>query len=468
VNDFAHDVFISYSHKDKEWVSDVLVKMLRENRLDVLVDESDFEAGLASIENMTDSVERSRRTIAVLTPNWVESEWTRFEGLLTAQEDPTGGRGRLIPILRQQCSPPKWISIRSYLDFVDDARVSNMMARLVRTLRRPLLQGQVVRTEAVDRGLRTLADMIESGPVRDMLIEYRFRFENIISRIERVVTYKGVHDQLHHIQLHCYDAILRDAPRLAMDESAVDSIDFYAKDLRSAIGTLRKLDACPVFESARLAWIATLQRASDILAAGVEARSEAEVKKAAGVINRVLVSEPPRIDARLSEAATELELQAVTDAVTFVCQRGEEAAMEPEKLARLREARDVMEQLDENLALLVRSHFLWQDVDVVMRRVDTNIDADTFELVDEWPELRRNVEVLSATAAAWARDLRAQAKSVDDAIAENDAGKMARQFRRYRRSAVLYFSSVDTDLMDQCRELDGVGMPLAAVVEALV
>jgi hypothetical protein len=463
-----YDVFISYSHKDHPWVSSILAKALRDHGLQVLIDETEFEGGLASIQNMTDAVQKSKRTVAVLTPNWVSSQWTLFEGLLTAQEDPSGARGRLIPILRQKCEQPKWLSIRSYIDFVDDTAVSRQMARLLRTLGRDATPEEVIAVAPAEKALLTLPDLMkEDSAVRDALLEYRVRFENVLGRIGRLIAFKAVHDHLHVAQLRCYDAILRDVPRLASDDAAVDSIDSYAYELLTIIDELRKLDEDPIFESSRLTWVATLQRAYDGLIAGVKARDEKAVRQAARLIDRVLVAEPARIDARLFEVADEMQLHAVGEAVAFVCDRGKTGGMQAEKLAPLEQARDILERLDENLEMLVRSHKLWQDVDVVIRRVDTNIDTDTFELEDEWPELKRSVEALSASNAEWARKLREDEKAIDGAIAEKSQPSMVRFFRRFRQKAATRFFMLDRDLRAQCGELGNIGRPLATIVEAL-
>lgn len=466
--EFSHDVFISYSHKDNPWVSAVLVKTLRDNGLKVLVDESDFAIGEAAIENMTNAVLQSRRTVAVLTPNWVASEWTRLEGLITAQEDPTGARGRLLPILRAKCDPPKWLSIRSWIDFADDANLSQQLTRLLRALGRPLADDHIVKAAPAEKALRTLPDLMrDDHTVREALLEYRVRIENIVGCIERVIAFKCVHDHLHNIQLRCYDLIVNDAPRLATDDTVADSLDGCAYDLLTTVDELRKLDENPVFTSARLTWINTLQRAYETLAEAVKARDTTKIKQAASLIDRVLATEPARIDARLFDSAEALKLAAVSDAVAFVCEKGRTCGMSEDKLAPLQEARDVLEQLDDNLASLVRSHNLWQEVDVVIRRIDTNLATDTFELTDSWPELRRNVEVLSASAAEWAKRLREDEQAVDAAIAANDQPAMIRAFRRFRQKAVKRFFLLDRDLKTQCGELGEVGKPLAHIVEAL-
>lgn len=466
--EFSHDVFVSYSHKDQQWVASVLVNTLRENGLKVMFDETEFQGGITSIENMTSAVAKSRRTVAVLTPNWVNSQWTLFEGLLTAQEDPTGARGRLIPILRQKCDPPKWLSIRSYLDFADDAVVSRQMARLLRALGRDVVSDEVVKVAAAEKGLLTLPQLMkEDSKVREALLEYRVRFQNVLGRIGRLIAFKSVHDLLHVVQLRCYDAIMRDLPRLTTDDTAVDSIDSYAYELLTSIEQLRKIDEDPIFTSSRLKWIDTLQRAYEALVGGVKDRDEKKVKQAANLIDRVLAAEPARIDSRLFEVADELQLEAVCDAVAFVCDRCKTGGMPNEKLASLMEARDVLEVLDANLNTLVRSHQLWQDVDVTIRRVDTNIDTDTFELKDEWPELKKSVEALSASTAEWARKLREDEKAIEGAIAEDSQPSMIRFFRRFRQKAATRFFMLDRDLKAQCGELGNIGKPLSDIVEAL-
>lgn len=460
------DVFISYSHKDEQWVNAVLVPGLRANGVDVLIDAEHFQPGPAAIQNMADAVAGCQRTLVVLTPHWVASEWTQYEALLTAYDDPTGARGKMIPILRSKCDPPKWLAIRSWLDFVDDARVAQQMERLIRALKRGP-ETAAVKIEVVNAGLRTLADLIASGPARDALLEFRFRFESIAARIDRLATWKEVHDQLHHVQLHCYDRVVADLPRLGKDELVVDAMMQYCDTLQQAVDRLRVLGENPLFENAKLAWLPTLERAHKMLCEGVDAADPAAVKKAASLLDRVLASEPPRIDARLSDAACELELEEVIDAVALVCRTAKEKQLEAGKLATLEEALAEMERLDDTLQELVRNHALWQDVDVVMRRVDTNVEMDSFELVDTWPDLKKQVAVLTAATTEWAKGIAKLADSVEKAIAENDSGNMARHFRRFRQKAVMRFFAVDTDLNEQCRELRKAGDPLAAIAQAL-
>jgi len=111
---FHYDGFISYSHHDKEWVHGWLLPRLEAAGLRVCIDFRDFEPGLPSLINMENAVEHSRKTLIVLTPAWVESEWTAFESLLIQTDDPAGRRARMIPLLLKSCEPPKELSKNNF------------------------------------------------------------------------------------------------------------------------------------------------------------------------------------------------------------------------------------------------------------------------------------------------------------------------------------------------------------------
>ena len=75
-------VFINYSHKEKDWVKDYLLINLEKQGIPCHIDFRDFEVGVPSLINMERAVETCEKTILVFTPNWVESEFTQFEGIM--------------------------------------------------------------------------------------------------------------------------------------------------------------------------------------------------------------------------------------------------------------------------------------------------------------------------------------------------------------------------------------------------
>lgn len=55
----------------------------------------------------------------MLTPNYLASEWTKFETLLLQTDDPANEKLRLLPILKTPCDIPKRLKILTYVDFTE-------------------------------------------------------------------------------------------------------------------------------------------------------------------------------------------------------------------------------------------------------------------------------------------------------------------------------------------------------------
>ena len=100
---FEYDVFISYSHRDQDWVREWLLPRLEGAGQTVCVDFRDFEIGVPSLVNMERAVNSSRKTLLILSPNWLGSEWTSFEALMLQTKDPTGLDPRLLPLMLEEC-----------------------------------------------------------------------------------------------------------------------------------------------------------------------------------------------------------------------------------------------------------------------------------------------------------------------------------------------------------------------------
>jgi hypothetical protein len=134
-DEFQYNAFISYSHHDNAWVRNVLLPHLEDEGLRVCIDYRNFELGAPSLVNMENAVERSRKTLLVLTPNWVASEWTEFEALLIQTRDPAGRGRRILPLMVQPCELPSRLQVFTYLDLTDPAQFDFQMRRLVAAIR---------------------------------------------------------------------------------------------------------------------------------------------------------------------------------------------------------------------------------------------------------------------------------------------------------------------------------------------
>ncbi|XP_060102237.1 toll-like receptor 6 [Heteronotia binoei] len=73
--------FISYSKHDSDWVKNVLIPNLEkeDGSIRICQHERNFIAGKSIVENIIDCIEKSYRSIFVLSPNFVQSEWCHYE-----------------------------------------------------------------------------------------------------------------------------------------------------------------------------------------------------------------------------------------------------------------------------------------------------------------------------------------------------------------------------------------------------
>lgn len=116
----GYDLFISYSHKDADWVRSEFVPRLEHHGFRVFIDYRDSKAGALLVEEIADAVERTRRTVAVLTPAYIQSEWTRLESAMAQTLDPGAAARKLIPVLRQDCDIPLRLRVLYFRDLRKD------------------------------------------------------------------------------------------------------------------------------------------------------------------------------------------------------------------------------------------------------------------------------------------------------------------------------------------------------------
>ncbi len=131
---YQHDIFISYSHADHGWVWNSLLPRLESAGLRVCIDNRDFQVGIPLLTNIEAAIERSRHTLIVMTPAWLQSEWTEFESLLVATTDPAGRRARLLPLMLIPCQLPLRLRMLVYSDFTQVDQHDQQFERLVRQL----------------------------------------------------------------------------------------------------------------------------------------------------------------------------------------------------------------------------------------------------------------------------------------------------------------------------------------------
>ncbi|CAH1268131.1 TLR1 [Branchiostoma lanceolatum] len=119
--EFQYDFFVSHSSKDAGWVNHALLPALEvDMRFKGCVADRDFLPGKSVFDNIIHSIENSYKTLLILTPNFVTSEWCKYETEHALYESLRGKSGRVIPIMLDKCDVPASLHTITYFDVSGD------------------------------------------------------------------------------------------------------------------------------------------------------------------------------------------------------------------------------------------------------------------------------------------------------------------------------------------------------------
>ncbi|NXE99530.1 TLR21 protein, partial [Menura novaehollandiae] len=79
--DICYDAFVSYSESDSDWVENIMVRELEQAcpPFRLCLHKRDFVPGKWIVDNIIDSIEKSHKTLFVLSEHFVQSEWCKYE-----------------------------------------------------------------------------------------------------------------------------------------------------------------------------------------------------------------------------------------------------------------------------------------------------------------------------------------------------------------------------------------------------
>ncbi|KAK3101476.1 hypothetical protein FSP39_003875 [Pinctada imbricata] len=127
---YDFDAFISYADEDRSFGLHEMLKNVEEaGNLRICCHNRDFIPGVDIAENITRAIHSSRRTICVMSPNYLNSYWCRFELNMARMESIYSRKGEEILFLVlykgiDQCEIPSLvidlIDKKSYIEYPDD------------------------------------------------------------------------------------------------------------------------------------------------------------------------------------------------------------------------------------------------------------------------------------------------------------------------------------------------------------
>jgi tetratricopeptide (TPR) repeat protein len=111
------DFFVSYTGADKKW-AEWIAWILEEAGYTTLIQAWDFKSAANFVLNMQEGATNTTRTIAVVTPDYFKSGFTKAEWAAAFACDPTGECGKLIAVRVADFKPPGLFAANTYIDLV--------------------------------------------------------------------------------------------------------------------------------------------------------------------------------------------------------------------------------------------------------------------------------------------------------------------------------------------------------------
>ena len=148
---------------------DRLVPQLQGAGLKVCIDVESFEPGAPSVTEMERAVLQSRKTVAILTPEYIQSGWAEFENIMIQTLDPAARQRRLIPVLWKRCELPVRIASLTAIDLIRPKNWAEGLERLISVLHRPAARRR--RQETPDQSLPSIVPTGPLSPSSDLYIE---------------------------------------------------------------------------------------------------------------------------------------------------------------------------------------------------------------------------------------------------------------------------------------------------------
>ncbi|VDI10787.1 Hypothetical predicted protein [Mytilus galloprovincialis] len=97
-HEYTYDAFISYSHKDSEWIKQFHDK-ISSMGFDLCLDAKNFIAGPGIAGNIINAIESSRKVVFIVTLNFLKSTWGSYEMEMTRMHASQKGREDMVIVV---------------------------------------------------------------------------------------------------------------------------------------------------------------------------------------------------------------------------------------------------------------------------------------------------------------------------------------------------------------------------------
>jgi len=494
-----NQIFISYSHKDKEWLDTLQVNLkpfLREMPV-VAWDDTRITAGSEWEEEINRALSVTKIAVCLVSTDFITSDFIYKKELPYLLKAADAKELTVIPISvgfsAWKTTPLKSIQWANEpdkpLNDLDEAdreralvKISELIASFLADIPIPERDGEtttittkggdtVKASQSAEEGLKALGELMLNPEVRGKVATFEAVFSASLKQIEILGYYKDLHDLLHTLQFSCYSyltSLVRNAKLEPDDISIWDNVIQYERALDQIIVGLRKSVDPSLTTRISLPWIQKLLVDLTQVFRAINENNIEGIATAIGPIQRVLATEPSRINDRLAAAAEAIQLPMLIEALVGVRNSIDVTGVNREKVNKFGNGVNAICDLKDKLYELIENHNRWQEIDIVFRRIEGLMTNDYSELEISWPDLKAMTEaqVVNITDD-WALLLARDIQKLDAALVTTDLKRIRQAFQSVRTRANYRFYEVDVSLKDLCDKLRKVGEPLSDAWEMI-
>ena len=143
-------MFICYCYKDVDWAKELLAE-LEKRGFKCCIDFKNFTVGETIVQNIAEAICFSKKTIAVLSPDFIKSDWCKDElhkALSRVRYH------QVVPVMYKHCEIPFALRDTTYLDWENCNVKPYFWEQLEKALRKP--NGEAYVSRRLQNGNQTL------------------------------------------------------------------------------------------------------------------------------------------------------------------------------------------------------------------------------------------------------------------------------------------------------------------------
>jgi hypothetical protein len=123
-------IFLSHNFRDKPFARR-LARDLENQRIGFWLDEAEIKVGQSLIEKIREGIDKVDYVAVILSPDSVDSAWVQREVDVAMNQEISGRRVKVLPIMYRKCEPPGFLLGKRYADFTDESKYSAALEDLV-------------------------------------------------------------------------------------------------------------------------------------------------------------------------------------------------------------------------------------------------------------------------------------------------------------------------------------------------